>query len=113
MLAGTRKARPLPDCRPASWCSRFRLVKAGAEEAGDDDTGEEYGVQHGQPPNEGRAGRRSPGRTRFTGVLLILLSLMSAAACHWVFVRWLPSDGERYRDYRAAEPCSSRAMERG
>ncbi|MFB9348490.1 hypothetical protein ACFFUA_13620 [Streptomyces heliomycini] len=67
----------------------------------------------GRPPNEGRAGRRSPGRTRFTGVLLILLSLMSAAACHWVFVRWLPSDGERYRDYRAAEPCSSRAMERG
>ncbi|MER7487785.1 hypothetical protein ABTY20_18135 [Streptomyces sp. NPDC126497] len=67
----------------------------------------------GRPPDKGRADRRSPGRTRFTGVLLILLSLMTAAVCHWVFARWLPSDGERYRDYRAAEPCSPRALERG
>lgn len=67
----------------------------------------------GGPPSEGRAGRRSPGRTRFTGVLLILLSLMSAAACYGVFGWWLPSDSERYRDYRAAEQCSSRAMEQG
>ncbi|MFF0110522.1 hypothetical protein [Streptomyces hirsutus] len=35
----------------------------------------------GRPPSEGRAGRRSPGRTRFTGVLLIVLSLIPAAAC--------------------------------
>ncbi|WP_406469509.1 hypothetical protein OH738_23180 [Streptomyces hirsutus] len=67
----------------------------------------------GRPPSEGRAGRRSPGRTRFTGVLLIVLSLIPAAACYVVFSWWLPSDSERYRDYRAAEPCSSRAMEQG
>ncbi|GGV70235.1 hypothetical protein GCM10010294_28160 [Streptomyces griseoloalbus] len=73
--------------------------------------GTTYGT--GRPPSEGRAGRLSPGRTRFTGVLLILLSLISAAACHWVFGWWLPSDSERYQDYRAAEPCSSRAMEQG
>ncbi|WP_432036919.1 hypothetical protein [Streptomyces cucumeris] len=47
------------------------------------------------------------------GVLLILLSLIPAAACYLVFAWWLPSDSERYQDYRAAEPCSSRSMEQG
>ncbi|MEU8559743.1 hypothetical protein AB0C80_38170 [Streptomyces anthocyanicus] len=56
---------------------------------------------------------RSPGRARRTGVLLILLALASAAACWLTFARWLPSDGERYQDYRAAEPCSSDALSRG
>ncbi|MFI5630801.1 hypothetical protein ACIA8E_15795 [Streptomyces sp. NPDC051664] len=46
-------------------------------------------------------------------MLLILLSLISAAACYLVFAWWLPSDSERYKDYRAAEPCSSRAMRQG
>ncbi|WP_241846947.1 hypothetical protein [Streptomyces sp. CB02414] len=65
----------------------------------------------GGRPGEGRTDRRSPVRTRLTGVLLILLSLASVAGCWLVFSRWLPSDGARYQDYRAAEPCSSRAME--
>lgn len=47
------------------------------------------------------------------GVLLIPLSLISAAACYLVFAWWLPSDSEPYRDYRAAETCSSRAMDQG
>lgn len=64
-------------------------------------------------PSKDGADRRSPGRTRFMGMLLILLSLISAAGCYLVFSWWLPSDGERYRDYRAAEACSSRAMEQG
>lgn len=68
----------------------------------------------GEPPSEGRTGRRrSPGRSRFAGVLLILLSLVSAAGCYLAFSWWLPSDSERYQDYRAAESCSSRAMQRG
>lgn len=33
--------------------------------------------------------------------------------CYVVFSWWLPSDSERYRDYRAAEACSSRAMKQG
>nr|WTB32336.1 hypothetical protein OG781_25220 [Streptomyces sp. NBC_00830] len=65
----------------------------------------------GRLPSKDGADRRSPGRARFMGVLLILLSLISAAACYLVFSWWLPSDSERYQDYRAAEPCSSRAME--
>lgn len=67
----------------------------------------------GRLPSKDGADRRSPGRTRFMGVLLILLSLISAAACYLVFSWWLPSDSERYQDYRAAEACSSRAMEQG
>ncbi|MEV7205804.1 MULTISPECIES: hypothetical protein [unclassified Streptomyces] len=51
-------------------------------------------------------------RARRTGVLLILLSLASAVACCLVFARWLPSDGERYQDYRAAESCSSGELSR-
>lgn len=42
------------------------------------------------------------------GALLILLSLVSAVLCHFVFAVWLPSDRERYRDYEAAEPCPVR-----
>ncbi|MFF0111201.1 hypothetical protein [Streptomyces prasinus] len=62
-------------------------------------------------PGKDGTGRRSPGRTRFTGVLLIMLSLISAMLCHLSFTVWLPSDRERYRDYRAAEPCPARAAE--
>ncbi len=58
-------------------------------------------------------GGRPPGRARLTGVLLILLSLAAAAACCLAFSWWLPSDGERYQEYRRAEPCSSGAMARG
>ncbi|MEV0255215.1 hypothetical protein AB0H82_13285 [Streptomyces sp. NPDC050732] len=67
----------------------------------------------GGPQSRARAGDRPPARTRFTGGLLILLSLLSAAACCWAFGRWLPADSDRYRDYRAAEPCSSREREQG
>ncbi|MEU2737476.1 hypothetical protein ABZ656_19300 [Streptomyces sp. NPDC007095] len=67
----------------------------------------------GRPPSKDGAERRSPGRSRFMGVLLILMSLISAAACYLVFSWWLPSDSERYQDYRAAEACSSRAMQHG
>ncbi|WP_328561398.1 hypothetical protein [Streptomyces coelicoflavus] len=58
-------------------------------------------------------GEGQPGRARRTGVLLILLSLASAVACCLVFAWWLPSDGERYQDYRAAESCASGALTRG
>ncbi|CAL9560562.1 hypothetical protein [Streptomyces sp. Tu 3180] len=56
-------------------------------------------------PGKGGAGRRSPGRARFMGVLLILMSLVPAALCYAAFAAWLPSDRERHRDYRAAGPC--------
>jgi hypothetical protein len=46
---------------------------------------------------------------RFTGVLLILVSLTSAVLCYVAFAVWLPSGRERYRDYRAAEPCPAHA----
>ncbi|MFE0130975.1 hypothetical protein ACFWY6_05220 [Streptomyces sp. NPDC059037] len=62
-------------------------------------------------PDGNGAGRRSLGRVRFMGVLLVLLSLIPAAACYVVFSWWLPSDANRYRDYRAAEPCSARDIE--
>ncbi len=63
----------------------------------------------GGPPSKDGTDRRSPGRARFMGVLLILLSLIPAAACYLVFSWWLPSDRERYRDYQAAEPCPAHA----
>lgn len=63
----------------------------------------------GGPPGTDGAGRRSPGRARFMGGLLILLSLISAAFCYVAFAGWLPADRERYRDYRAAEPCPASA----
>ncbi|MFG2522817.1 hypothetical protein [Streptomyces sp. NPDC048527] len=43
------------------------------------------------------------------GVLLILLALIPAVLCYIAFAWWLPSDRDRYRDYRAAEPCPARA----
>ncbi|WP_344493009.1 hypothetical protein, partial [Streptomyces enissocaesilis] len=61
-------------------------------------------------PDGNGAGRRSLGRVRFMGVLLILLSLIPAAASYAVFSWWLPSDQSRYQDYRAAEPCSAHAI---
>ncbi|WP_328719223.1 hypothetical protein OHT52_06775 [Streptomyces sp. NBC_00247] len=64
-------------------------------------------------PHQKDADRRSTGRTRLAGVLMILLSLMSAAGCYVVFSWWLPSDGERLQDYRAAESCSSRTVRQG
>ncbi|MFB7757983.1 hypothetical protein ACFC18_51850 [Streptomyces sp. NPDC056121] len=63
----------------------------------------------GGGPGKGGARRQSPGRTRAVGVLLILLALISAVLCYIAFVRWLPSDRDRYRDYVAAEPCPARA----
>ncbi|MFH9606147.1 hypothetical protein [Streptomyces sp. NPDC017448] len=63
-------------------------------------------------PDGNGAARRPPGRVWFMGVLLILLSLTSAAASSVVFSWWLPSDQSRYQEYRAAEPCSVRAIEK-
>ncbi|MFJ8824852.1 hypothetical protein ACIREE_24095 [Streptomyces sp. NPDC102467] len=62
----------------------------------------------GQPPGKGR---RSTGRVRFTGVLLILAAVISVVLCWLAFTAWLPSDRDRYQDYRAAEPCPARATE--
>ncbi|WP_405677383.1 hypothetical protein OG292_22980 [Streptomyces sp. NBC_01511] len=61
----------------------------------------------GRLPGKGGGGR--PGRVRGVGVLLILLSLVPAVLCYLAFAVWLPSDGERYRDHQAAEPCPARA----
>ncbi|WP_129838639.1 hypothetical protein [Streptomyces sp. RFCAC02] len=38
-------------------------------------------------------------------MLLIVLSLVPAAACFGTFATWLPSSVDRYEDYGAAEPC--------
>ncbi|MER7578299.1 hypothetical protein ABTY03_42515, partial [Streptomyces sp. NPDC126514] len=54
---------------------------------------------------KGGARRPSPGRARFMGVLLILVSVASAVLCYIAFSWWLPSDRDRYRDYVAAERC--------
>ncbi|MEU9912804.1 hypothetical protein [Streptomyces sp. NPDC051001] len=48
---------------------------------------------------------RSSIRARLTGVLLVLVSLVPAVSGWLVFSAWLPSDVERYQEYRAAEPC--------
>ncbi|MFF8787308.1 hypothetical protein [Streptomyces sp. NPDC015125] len=60
-------------------------------------------------PGKDGAGRQSPGRARFMGVLLILLSLIPAALCYVSFAAWLPADRALYRDYQAAEPCPAHA----
>lgn len=65
----------------------------------------------GRAPGRTGAGRRSPGRVRFTGVLLILLALISAALCFYAFTAWLPADRDRYQDYRAAGPCPAHPAE--
>ncbi|WP_329455661.1 hypothetical protein [Streptomyces sp. NBC_01497] len=59
----------------------------------------------GRPPSKGSTGRQSPGRTRFIGILLILLSLISVVACCLTFALWLPNDRDHYDDYRAARAC--------
>ncbi|WP_201778811.1 hypothetical protein [Streptomyces sp. 150FB] len=66
----------------------------------------------GRPAKKDGAGRQSPGRTRFGGALLILLSLMFAVLCYLAFAVWLPSEGAHYRDYQAAESCPARATAR-
>ncbi|KKD03277.1 hypothetical protein TN53_35910 [Streptomyces sp. WM6386] len=43
------------------------------------------------------------------GVLLVLLSLIPAVGSWLVFSAWLPSDVERYQEYRAAQPCPDRS----
>ncbi|WP_406104473.1 hypothetical protein OG698_20050 [Streptomyces sp. NBC_01003] len=63
----------------------------------------------GGEPGKGGVRRQSPGRTRAVGVLLILVSLISAVLCYIAFAWWLPSDRDRYRDYVAAELCPARA----
>ncbi|WP_405797866.1 hypothetical protein [Streptomyces sp. NBC_01506] len=71
----------------------------------------------GRPPGKGsgkgkeRAGRPSPGRVRFVGGLLVLLSVVPAVLCYIAFAVWLPTDRERYQDHQAAEPCPTRATE--
>lgn len=62
-------------------------------------------------PNTNGADRPSPGRTRFTGVLLILLSLIPAVLCYLAFATWLPSHRERLEAYQAAEACPAHATE--
>ncbi|WP_329118083.1 hypothetical protein [Streptomyces sp. NBC_01465] len=59
----------------------------------------------------GGADLRPPGSARSMGVLLILLSMALAVGCYAAFAWWLPSDRERYQDYRAAAACTSRAGE--
>ncbi|WP_405644651.1 hypothetical protein [Streptomyces sp. NBC_00019] len=56
---------------------------------------------------------RSSIPARLVGVLLVLLSLVPAVSCWLVFSAWLPSDVERYQDYRAAEPCPDRSTATG
>lgn len=67
----------------------------------------------GSLPGKDATGRRSPGRTRWAGAVLILLSVVSAAGCYLAFAWWLPSDRERYQDYRAAGQCSVRDVRQG
>ncbi|MDQ0601463.1 hypothetical protein QF037_005808 [Streptomyces canus] len=55
---------------------------------------------------------RSSIRARLMGVLLVLLSVVPAVGGWLVFSAWLPSDVERYQDYRAAEPCPDRSAAR-
>lgn len=62
------------------------------------------------PPDAGRPVRRTPGRPRLVGVVLIVLSLMPALGCFLVFTAWLPSGIGRYQDYTAAEPCPAEAQ---
>ncbi|MFI0355907.1 hypothetical protein [Actinomadura sp. 9N407] len=52
-----------------------------------------------------------PGWARFSGVLLILLSLIPAAGCYAAFTWWIPHDKARYQDYQAAQACPPRETE--
>ncbi|MEU6663056.1 hypothetical protein [Streptomyces sp. NPDC046821] len=58
-----------------------------------------------------RVRRVSPGWTRILGVLLIVVSVISAALCYLAFTQWLPSDRERFRDFQAARPCPAHATD--
>lgn len=53
--------------------------------------------------------RKSPGRARLTGVVLIVLSLMWAVLSYLAFTVWMPGQQERYERYRTAEPCPAQA----
>ncbi|NEA53283.1 hypothetical protein G3I60_03640 [Streptomyces sp. SID13666] len=59
----------------------------------------------GSPPSP-----RGAGRNRLVGAALIVLSLVTALTCAFVFTSWLPTDGALYREYRAAEVCSVRTV---
>ncbi|WP_406007130.1 hypothetical protein OG440_13745 [Streptomyces sp. NBC_00637] len=52
----------------------------------------------------------SRARTAGAGALLIMAALASASACWLVFARWLPSDLERYEDYRSAALGAARLL---
>ncbi|MCX5146213.1 MULTISPECIES: hypothetical protein [unclassified Streptomyces] len=47
------------------------------------------------------------GWGRLTGAYLVVVSLIPALVCGFVFAAWLPSDIERYDGYAAAEPCTT------
>ncbi|MEU4653851.1 hypothetical protein AB0G32_07905 [Streptomyces sp. NPDC023723] len=51
-----------------------------------------------------------PARQRLTGAALIVLAAAAALAGGYVFTTWLPADGTRYREYRAAGVCHDRAV---
>lgn len=61
------------------------------------------------PPGADRPARRSQGRPRLVGAALIMLSLIPALGCYFVFTAWLPSDLGRHQDYVRAEPCPTDA----
>ncbi len=63
----------------------------------------------GRQPNKDGASRKSPGGTRFTGVVLILMSSTLAVLGYLAFTAWLPSNGEQLQGYRAAGPCPAQA----
>ncbi|KJY27909.1 hypothetical protein VR46_38565 [Streptomyces sp. NRRL S-444] len=44
---------------------------------------------------------------RWAGARLVVVSLIPALLCGFVFAEWLPSDIERYDAYTAAEPCTA------
>jgi len=48
-------------------------------------------------------------RARWSGVLLLMVSLVAAVGCALLFSMLLPYQTERYRDYAAAEPCPAGA----
>ncbi|MFD3841614.1 hypothetical protein ACFWWC_35970 [Streptomyces sp. NPDC058642] len=54
---------------------------------------------------------RASIRARLVGVPPVLLPLVPAVSCRLVFSAWLPTDVERYQEYRAAEPCPDRSAE--
>ncbi|WP_405779863.1 hypothetical protein [Streptomyces sp. NBC_00859] len=59
--------------------------------------------------NQDSPDRRSVGRVRLTGVVLVVLSLVGAVLSYLAFTVWVPDQQERYEHYRAAEPCPAQA----